>query len=176
MNKTNLWIDLGIFAAFLLIMDPGLTGLAIHEWLSVAFAAAAVAHLLLHWDWLVCVGGKFFRKLWQVSRLKFVVDVLLFAAVVLVMLSGLLISRSVLPLLGLTASGSRSWQSLHRLSADASLYLMALHFALNWGWVKAMFKKVLLTPLAGLFKRRPAPAALEVEPAGVETHSLSNNR
>ena len=52
MNKTNLWIDLGIFAAFLLIMDPGLTGITLHEWLSVAFAAAAVAHLLLHWDWL----------------------------------------------------------------------------------------------------------------------------
>lgn len=175
MNKTNLWIDLGIFAAFLLIMDPSLTGIAIHEWLSLAFGAAVIVHVLLHWDWIVCVGGKFIKKLWHVSRLKFVVDALLFVAVIVVMLSGLLISRAVLPTLGLEAAHNRAWQSLHSLSADASLFLMALHFALNWGWVTSTFKKYIVLPIAGLFRRRPAPVPVEVQPVTVEPDTSLNN-
>ncbi len=167
MKKTNFWIDLGIFAAFLAIMAPGFTGIAIHEWLSLAFAAAVIVHILLHWDWIVCVGRKFVKNLLHVSKLKFVVDALLFVAVIVVMLSGLLISRAVLPFLGLEAAHNRAWESLHSLSADASLFLMALHFALNWGWVTCMFKKHIALPIAGLF-RRPARMPAEVQAVVIE--------
>ena len=34
-NKTNLLLDIGVFAAFLIALEPGLTGIAIHEWLSI---------------------------------------------------------------------------------------------------------------------------------------------
>ncbi len=34
-NKTNLVLDIGVFAAFLIAMEPDLTGIAIHEWLSL---------------------------------------------------------------------------------------------------------------------------------------------
>lgn len=52
-TKTNLIVDMVIFAAFLVVSNPHLTGNTIHEWLGVAFGAAIVTHLLFHWHWLV---------------------------------------------------------------------------------------------------------------------------
>ena len=56
-TKTNLLIDLTIFLVFLAAGEPAITGLPIHEWLSVAFIAALITHLVLHWDWIVSITG-----------------------------------------------------------------------------------------------------------------------
>ena len=62
-TKTNLLVDIAIFAAFLIALDPHMTGIAIHEWLSIALAATIVAHLLLHWKWLVQVTRRLLKRL-----------------------------------------------------------------------------------------------------------------
>lgn len=164
MNKTNLLIDTGIFLAFVVAMEPRFSGIAIHEWLSVALAAAVIAHLALHWKWIVGVGARFFKKLWHTSRLKFVVDCALFVAFITLMLSGLLISKSVLPALGIQAQASQVWRMLHSASADLSMLLVGLHFALNWDWVVRMLKRSLGDPLARVLRFRQAarPAAVAV--------------
>lgn len=77
-NRRNLILDIIIFAAFLAVANPSLTGMTIHEWLALAFTATIVIHLLLHWKWLVNVTQKFFRKLLNISRLTYVVDALFF--------------------------------------------------------------------------------------------------
>lgn len=164
MSKTKLALDFGIFAAFLVAMEPNLTGESLHEWLAVALAATLVVHLLMHWEWILCVGKTFFVKLFHTSRLKFFVDVLLFLAFNLMMLSGLLISRSVLPALGINISGGFAWRSLHSLSANISLGLVALHFALNWSWVVGAVKRYILAPISRLFtshKSQPVAAAVK---------------
>ncbi len=162
-NKTNLWIDVGIFAAFLVAFEPRLTGVSVHEWLSLAFAAVVVVHMLLHWKWIVAVLRRFFRRPLHVSRIKFVVDFLLFVAIVGVMLSGLLISRSVLPALGISIPEGNGWRGLHSLSANLSLVLVGLHFALNWNWVVWMISRYIVSPLRNGFTRRaPQPAPVEV--------------
>ena len=93
-TKTNLILDLTIFTAFLAASNPSITGLPIHEWLSVALTAALVTHLLFHWTWIVNLLKTFLKKFWHSSRLNFVIDSLLFLAMILVMLSGILISKS----------------------------------------------------------------------------------
>jgi len=157
MNKTNILLDAGILIAFLIAMEPRFSGISIHEWLSVALAATIVIHLLLHWKWIIEIGAHFFQKLWHASRLKFVVDSLLFIDFVAVMMSGILISRVVLPTLGLSITGTdREWRMLHSLSADAALLLVGLHFALNWDWVVCMVKRMVITPIVGLIQPKPA--------------------
>jgi hypothetical protein len=152
MNKVNFLIDAGIFAAFLAAAEPRLTGINWHEWLSVALAATIIAHLLLHWRWITNIVSIYFRKLWHVSRLKFIVDLLLFAAFTGVMVSGLMISRSVLPFLGIQAAPDRTWNSLHSLTAQVSVILLGVHFALNWEWVTGMIK----TFFRGVFRKSEA--------------------
>jgi hypothetical protein len=164
MNKTNLLLDAGIFAAFLIAMEPHLSGVAIHEWLSLALAATIVVHLLLHWKWIVGVGAKFFKKLWNTSRLKFGIDTLLFVDFVAIMLSGIMISRSALPVLGIQITQANvQWRLLHSLSADAGIWLVGLHFALNWDWVVTTVKRIVITPIARFVQTKrtlqPAPVS-----------------
>lgn len=157
MNKTNLLIDLGIFTAFMVAMQPTMTGIALHEWFSVAFAATILIHLLLHWKWIVTVGGQFFRKLFHTSRLKFAVDSLLFIAFTAVMMSGLMISRNVMAALGISLPGGPAWRTIHSLSANGTLVLVGLHFALSWNWVVAMVKRYIVQPLLPARKTAPQP-------------------
>src|SRR5512133_3082371 len=147
MNKTNLLVDSGIFAAFLVAMEPRLTGIAVHEWLGVAFAGTILVHLLLHWKWIIQVGRSFFVKLFHTSRLKFVVDSLLFVAFLTVMLSGMMISRSVLPFLNLQLGRSFIMTRLHTVSTSAMLLMVGLHFALSWDWVVGMVRRYILSPI-----------------------------
>ena len=77
-NKANLMIDIGIFAAVLLALEPSFTGLPIHEWFALSLTGMIIIHLLVHWQWMVRVTGKFFQNLFHNSRLNYIVDALFF--------------------------------------------------------------------------------------------------
>jgi hypothetical protein len=164
-NKTNLILDICIFAGFLLAMEPRITGENIHEWFSVALAVTIVFHLLLHWDWIINVAKKYFIKLWHTSRLNFFLDVLLFVGFNTIMLSGFLISRSVLPSLGIRLGGGNAWRLIHSQSADITLWLVAVHFGLHWRWLWTMVKKYTVAPLSRLFS---SPSMGETVPIEIE--------
>ena len=171
MNKRNLLIDAIIFFAFLIAMVPNLTGEPIHEWLSLALLATVVVHLLLHWDWIIEVGSIFFKKFWYHSRLKFFVDIFVFLSFITVCLSGILISKTALPALGIDPGQiGMTWRRLHSLSADASLLLIGIHFALNWEWVACTVKKYVLSPIGGLFRRK-STARQPLQDAAIEQQS-----
>jgi hypothetical protein len=152
-TKTNLILDLSIFSAFLAIANPHLTGMTIHEWLALAFVAATLVHLLFHWDWIVSVGKTFFKKLMHQSRLNFVVNVIFLVTMAVTMLSGLLISKSILATFGITLNVDHSWETLHKLTADWALIALGLHFALHLKWLGFNLKRYLITPVARLFTR-----------------------
>lgn len=153
-TKTNLVLDLTIFTAFLAVASPRLTGNTIHEWLSVAFGAAIVTHLLFHWKWLVEVTTKFFKNFFNQSRLNYVVDLLFFLAMTLALFSGLMISKDVMSFFGIQLDVSRSWKTLHNLTSDASIILLGIHSALHWKWIVANIKRYVFSPLAAIFKPR----------------------
>lgn len=134
-NKLNLAVDSAIFVAFLVIMAPHFSGIAIHEWLSIAFGAAIVAHLLLHWQWLVGVTGRFSSKIPQSARINYLLNALLFIDITIVIFSGVLISESALPVFGIPFTPNGIWRMLHALSANLSLLLVGLHIALHWQWI-----------------------------------------
>lgn len=155
-TKTNLVLDITIFIAFLVASNPHLTGNSIHEWLSLSFAAALVTHLLFHWKWLVKVTTTYFKNFFHQSRLNYIVDLLFFVAMTVTMFSGLMISKDILSLLGIQLDVSRTWKSIHSLSADASTILLAIHFALHWKWIVNTVKLYIVNPVLGM---SPKPAA-----------------
>ncbi|MCC6904676.1 MAG: hypothetical protein IT326_02465, partial [Anaerolineae bacterium] len=59
LERIRPWLDAALFAAFVIAMAPRFSGLAVHEWLSLALAAAVVCHLLLNWNWIVAVTRRF---------------------------------------------------------------------------------------------------------------------
>ncbi len=162
-NRTNLWVDLAFLGGFLVIMEPPLTGLALHEWISLAVLATMVVHLLLHWRWTVSVTAQFFRNLFHSSRLQYIVDGLTFIVFTGAMFSGLMISRAVLPTLGLRVVPGFEWSGLHSLFAHLSLVLIGVHFALHWRWVVKTTRRYILSPIFGMFHRREKLSSLEVK-------------
>lgn len=162
--KTNLYVDIAILAGFLVAYEPSLTGIAVHEWLSLAFSSTLVVHLLLHWDWVVQVTIHFFHNLFHSSRLNYIINLALLVDFVTIMLSGLMISRSILPTLGLQVASNPAWRFLHFSAADFSLLLIGLHIALHWKWIVSTSKRYLFAPR----KRLPVAQPQSLQPALVQ--------
>ena len=141
-NLTKLFLDLAVFIALLIVSAPRFTGAAIHEWLAIALSGAIVVHLLLNWNWIVEVTARLFTKSAKNSRLNYVLNWALFASGIMIMLSGLMISKSVVPFFGLTLPQNMSWKELHEVSTNITMILMGLHVAQHWNWIVSMFKRI----------------------------------
>lgn len=157
-TKVNLLVDFSIFVAFLFAMEPHATGMAVHEWLGIAFGAAIVTHLLLHWQWIVETTKRIFSKIAAIQRINYILNMLLFVDIVVVSFTGIMISRSALPALGISLSPGFLWRMLHTLSADASLALIGLHAALHWNWIVNAISRYVVKPIAHLFRPAYQPA------------------
>ncbi len=158
-TKRDLLVDALIFLMFLLTTDPRATGLPIHEWLGLAFGAAILVHLLLHWKWIATVVRHFLSKLPGQVRLNSLLNILLFVDATLLVLTGLLISRVVLAPLGLTPNRDFFWRWLHNFATDAGVVIVGLHLALHWKWIVNAIKRYLVQPLNGLGQRAQSELA-----------------
>lgn len=145
-NMTNLIVDIAIFVGFLVAMAPHFTGMAVHEWLGLAFGGAIVTHLLLHWQWLVEVTKRFFGKAQWSARINYLLNAALFIDLTAIIFTGVMISESALPALGINLDAS-GWRGLHGTSANLFLPLIGLHVALHWQWIVNMLKRYVVTPL-----------------------------
>ncbi len=141
-NINKLLLDLGTFITLLVVSAPRFTGETIHEWLSLALGGAIVVHLLLNWNWIVEVTARLFTKSAKNLRFNYVLNWALFASGIMIMLSGLMISKSVVPFFGLTLPQNMSWKELHEVSTNITMILMGLHVAQHWNWIVNMFKRI----------------------------------
>lgn len=150
-TKTKLVIDVALFIAFLITMEPRSSGIPVHEWLAISLLAIIATHLLLSWDWVVQITRRFFGKTNTQSRLNYILNWLLFMDGTVMMLSGFMISESVLPFLGISLPRNFAWRGLHDLSANLFLLLLGLHTALHWNWVVDTFKRYVFQPIGRIF-------------------------
>jgi len=148
-TQINLLVDGIIFIAFLIIMAPHFTGIALHEWLSIAFGVTIVTHLLLHWAWIVTTTQRLFAHLPRQTRLNHTLNLLLFIDMTLVIFTGFMISESALPALGIKLAQSGLWHMLHTTTANIALGLVGLHVGLHWQWLVNSFNQYVLKPLFG---------------------------
>ncbi|MCB9460582.1 MAG: cytochrome b/b6 domain-containing protein [Anaerolineaceae bacterium] len=152
LNKTkiNVFLDLLLALFFIVEMEEHFTGLPIHEILGLVFGATFLLHVLLHWDWIGAITIGFFRQLLHESRFNYLLNWALFVAMGLATLSGILISRT----LGLNISVDHSWEQIHRITADLSLLIVALHVAMHWKWIAENGTKYLFGWIPRLFSGR----------------------
>jgi hypothetical protein len=157
MNRTklNLVVDIVIFLAFLLVTQPHLTGIAVHEWQGISFGAGIATHVLLHGRWVVETTKRIFSKLPKMQRINYALNMLLLIDVVLIIISGLAISKVALPVLGITLARNRMWMGVHIASATASFVLVGLHVALHWSWIVSTISRYIPRPQLTLKQTRP---------------------
>jgi hypothetical protein len=133
--RARLWLDLALFGALFLAYNPAWTGVAVHEWLCVVAIVPLLFHIIVNWDQTLAILRRFGEKLRATPKVNLVVDVALFIVAVTAMLSGLLISQSVARVFGIVIMPDSLWVSTHSWSADATILLLLVHFALHWRWV-----------------------------------------
>ncbi len=150
-TKTKLVIDITLFIAFLIAMDPRSSGITVHEWLAISLLAVVIIHLLLSWDWIVQITRRFIGKTNNQSRINYVLNWLLFIDGAVIMLSGFMISEAVLPSLGINLPRNFAWRGLHDLSANLFLLLLGLHTALHWKWIVDTIKRYVFQPVGQMF-------------------------
>ncbi len=136
MNILKFWLTLAITICMILLMDPrSFYGLGFHEWAGLIIGIPFILHKLLNWTWIKKVTVGFFRKCTGRARLNYILDVLLLAGIILMILSGIAIARTI-DFSWLNLGGSRTfWRVMHTSSSFITLALFGIHLGLHWNWV-----------------------------------------
>lgn len=119
-------VDGAMTVVLLLQMAPGKTGNAAHEVLGIAFAVLFVLHHALNWGWVGRLRGQRTPR----SRCALASDVLLTVCVVGLAATGILMSRSALPMLAVPTA-AHVVRPFHSLFAYAGLMTCAFHVGLH---------------------------------------------
>jgi hypothetical protein len=130
----DICLDVTLLASYAVAYSFDFTGQEIHEWLSLGLAAVLLAHLALHWDWVLRITSRLRRRNGR-NRLVWFVDLLLLITMTLCVLSGVLISQYALPALGVKITAGSHWSNVHSVTAQLTLALVATHIALSWQWI-----------------------------------------
>ncbi|HSY50776.1 MAG TPA: DUF4405 domain-containing protein [Thermoanaerobaculia bacterium] len=128
------WLDSALLAALLLLLAPRMTGLPIHEWIGISFCAPVLIHVLLSWRWIVATLRSLPSRTTR-TRINVLINTALFVLTVIEIVSGLVISRVALPLLGLHTIEDGSWRALHNQALNFTKLAVGLHIAMNWRWI-----------------------------------------
>jgi cytochrome b len=136
-----LTLDLILLLSLCALEHVPFTGMTLHEWLGLAIAVLIVIHLLLSWSWITASTRRFFRGASNRTRVNYVLNLSLFAFMVAVIFSGVLSSQQALPAL---ASANTRWARLHDRFSDGLVALAATHLAINWDWLLAAARKILV--------------------------------
>lgn len=142
MTVVNMLLNTFTFTAFMAAMQPHATGQAIHEWGSLALTVALLMHMALHWEWITGISNKLLGKLPTETRLNYLLNLAFYIDMTLIVLSGLMMSKNVLPAFGIHVDEHAGpWHRLHILAADSGLVILALHVAMHRKWVTNTFRK-----------------------------------
>jgi hypothetical protein len=143
-TRLDFWLDGALLAAFVLDYSFRFTGLSVHEWVGIGLGSALVVHVTLHWDWVLRTARRLLGAYAGREKLRWVLDLALIGAMTLCIGSGVLISRSALPAIGIDTVQDPFWTGLHTTTADVCVALVGLHVALSWRWIASVGRRLLL--------------------------------
>jgi hypothetical protein len=140
-SQERLALDLGILAAVIAAANPAMTGLLLHEWIGFVLVVPALIHLIVNWEWVVKMVSGALAKARAASVLNLTVDVGLFASLIAVTLSGILVIPGLAASLGVSASPV--WHIVHLWSSNLTIAFTLTHFALHWQWMARVAGRML---------------------------------
>ena len=135
-RKFTLSLDALLLVVCLVLLAPRASGLRWHEWLGVAVTLPLLLHLLLSWTWITGAFRRIFSAdgSWR-GRINLLLNVALFAAFVIELVTGLAISQAALPFFGVHTLDDWAWRRLHNQTTPWIRIFIALHVAINWQWI-----------------------------------------
>jgi len=134
-------LDILLFVSLILLLSPFSTGLSGHELLGTIFFLPVIAHLLFSWPWIKGSTRRFLVQSGWRDRFNYILNLSLFVFVVLEIVSGLVISQSLVPSLGIKTINDGAWRGLHKQVSVGIVILISLHISLNWQRMVSYFRK-----------------------------------
>ncbi|HET6351055.1 MAG TPA: DUF4405 domain-containing protein [Coriobacteriia bacterium] len=150
-NKKRLLLDIAMFAAIVVLMNPILTGINAHIWIGLALFVPALLHVALNWDWAMRTVDRLFEAIRGASRAKLALGFALFVSFVTVMLSGVMVVPAVA---NSFIAAYAAWHALHSLSAWAFTGLALTHLVIHARWIAGVLQRGYTTTV------RPSEGAL----------------
>jgi cytochrome b561 len=150
--KLAFWLDVTLLISICALEQIPFTGAILHEWLGLAFAAMIVWHLLLSWSWISSQTRQLFPIESARTIVNYTLNLCLFALIIAVISSGIVISQEAIPLFTNARTPIRTdsaWGYIHDKGSDLVVILAGLHLALNWDWAVAAGRKLMRRPKAG---------------------------
>lgn len=134
-------LDAGMLVLVCVLEALSLTGLAWHEWLGFALCLLVLLHVVLQWPWFLTEFRRLlFRGAYR-ARINSALNYLLFIAMMAVLVSGVLISNQVAPVIGHALGRPRVWSELHSWLNFTLVVLVGFHLALNWDWILGVVRR-----------------------------------
>ena len=156
-------LDSSMLLSFVVLMSWRLSGVTAHEWIGLGVIALIFAHLIVHWSWVETTVALALRHERKGRVGPLLVNATLFISMGTALISGVVISKVVLPN-RLLPGEYLQWHSLHETSATVALVVVGLHVALNWDRIRGGIRRLLAAaqcPVrAGTRSWRPRPAVI----------------
>ncbi len=132
MKRTMRWIlDILMTMALLFLMGYHFWGEMAHEWAGAVMFVLFIAHHILNGSWYKSLAR---GKYTPVRILMLTVNMLTLVAMLILMYSGIAISRYVFAFLP-AQGGMAAARRLHLLGSYWGFLLMSLHLGLHWGMI-----------------------------------------
>jgi len=141
-SKVRIYIDIFFFTLMILVLIPQTTGIPIHEWASFIILIPFFLHLIINWNWITTNSAKFLKRQPNKTRFDYVLNWLMYLFMIIVTVSGIVISESALPLLGIHFEPDRFWSLIHDISATLFMAIFGVHIALHWRWIIEAIRKL----------------------------------
>ena len=133
--SVNLVIDIIAALIYILAANPLITGWVIHEWVSIGLIFIFVVHCAMHYDWIVTAIKK---RVSAGAYANLALDIATLVVFMLAIVSGLMVSRVILPFIGFVAPGFFFWEPLHEISAKILFALTLVHVVVHGRWIASL--------------------------------------
>ena len=141
-SKVRIYLDIFFFALMILVLIPQTTGIPIHEWASFIILLPFFLHIIINWNWIATNSTKFIKRQANKTRFDYVLNWLMYLFMIIVTVSGIVISESALPLFGIHFEPDMFWSQIHNISATLFMAILGIHIALHWAWIIGAISKL----------------------------------
>jgi hypothetical protein len=127
----------------------------IHTWLSLGMVAIALIHIVLHWKWILSTTKRVVRDIFTSKKSDMnakgwqnvLVDGLVAVCFLICAISGVYYifageSRGGLAADPIFLFSRTTWEVIHTWSSVVFISAGIVHFAIHWGWVTKVTRKV----------------------------------
>ena len=144
-QTVKICVDAAMTLGLLFLMGYHLWGDTAHEWVGAGMFLLFILHHILNWRWWagICKG-----RYTAVRTLQTVIDLLTLAAMLGLMVSGVILSSKVFAFLHIREHMAFA-RRLHMAASSWGFLLMSAHLGLHWGMLLGMARSAGRTRLSG---------------------------